>query len=220
LVICDDLVFFRGLVADALSRPLTMYHCPYCHNDYLLALDPCPGCGELQIKRQKASRAKERRQSYDPIGRIDDQEFWMTLRWYAHCPCCGTSWGKEPIAKDHIIPLSKEGPNLAENLQPLCIPCNLWKSDYLIYFDRAFPGRACALPPALWSYLEGFIQVAKSSLSSPQTSLLSLDIEPQYPDTIPSALEERTIFLTVEAIQAKNIDSSAINYATDQTNLP
>jgi 5-methylcytosine-specific restriction endonuclease McrA len=196
-----------------------MYHCPYCHHDYLLALDPCPGCGELQIKRQKANRAKERRQNYDPIGRIDDQEFWMTLRWYDHCPCCGTSWGQEAIAKDHIIPLSKEGPNLAENLQPLCIPCNLWKSDHLIYFDHAFPGRACALPSALWPYLEGFSKVAKSSLSSPQTSLLSMeDSEPRYPNTMPATLEERTVKLTLDAIQIQSRASAA--YLKDQTNLP
>jgi 5-methylcytosine-specific restriction endonuclease McrA len=194
-----------------------MYHCPYCHNDYLLALDPCPGCGELQVKRQKANRAKERRQSYDPTGRIDDQEFWMTLRWYDRCPCCGTSWGQETIAKDHIIPLSKQGPNLAENLQPLCIPCNLWKSDYLIYFDRAFPGRACALPPALWPYLAGFTKVAKTT--SPQTSLLSIeDSEPRYPDTVPAALEEQTVRLTSEAIQTQSSASSA--YAGEQADLP
>lgn len=196
-----------------------MYHCPYCHNDYLLTLDPCPGCGERQVKRQKANRAKERRQSYDPIGRIDDQEFWMTLRWYDRCPCCGTSWGKEMIAKDHIIPLSKEGPNLVENLQPLCIPCNLWKSDYLIYFDRAFPGRACALPSLLWPYLEGFSKVAKSSLSSSQAPLLSIDIEPHYPDTIPATLEEKTVILTLEAIQIQSMASTASPYSTDQTDL-
>jgi HNH endonuclease len=192
-----------------------MYHCPYCHHDYLLALDPCPGCGELQVKRQKANRAKERRQSYDPTGRIDDQEFWMTLRWYDRCPCCGISWGKETIAKDHIIPLSKQGPNLAENLQPLCIPCNLWKSDYLIYFDRAFPGRACALPPALWPYLEGFTKVAKTT--SPQTSLSIEDSEPRYPDTVPAALEEQTVRLTSEALQTQGRASSA--YTGEQTDL-
>ncbi len=212
-----DLGLCWGLVADALSRPLKMHHCPDCHNDYLLALDPCPGCGELQIKRQKANRAKERRQNYDPIGRIDNQEFWMTLRWYDHCPCCGTSWGQETIAKDHIIPLSKEGPNLAENLQPLCIPCNLWKSDYLIYFDRAFPGKACALPAALWTYLEGFRKVAKSSLSSSQTSLLSTDVEPRYPNTMPAALEEQTVRLTLDAIQTQ---SRASAYTREQTDLP
>jgi hypothetical protein len=195
-----------------------MYHCPYCQNDYLLALDPCPGCGELQVKRQKANRAKERRQSYDPTGKIDDQEFWMTLRWYDRCPCCGTSWGQETIAKDHIIPLSKQGPNLAENLQPLCIPCNLWKSDYLIYFDRVFPGRACALPPALWPYLEGFTKVAKSSVSSPQTSLSIEDSEPRYPDTVPAALEEQTVKLTSEALQTQSSASSP--YAGDQADLP
>jgi 5-methylcytosine-specific restriction endonuclease McrA len=195
-----------------------MYHCPYCHNDYLLALDPCPGCGELQTKRQRASRAKERRQNYDPIGRVDDQEFWMTLRWYDHCPCCGTSWGQETIAKDHIIPLSKEGPNLVENLQPLCIPCNLWKSDYLIYFDRVFPGKVCALPAALWPYLESFSKVAKSSLSSPQISLLPMeDTEPRYPNTVPATLEERTVKLTLDIIQTQ---SSSAAYLRNQTNLP
>lgn len=50
------------------------------------------------------------------------------------CPACGK---KEPIiilTKDHIIPISKWGCNLIENIQPLCKRCNSVKSYKVIRF--------------------------------------------------------------------------------------
>jgi len=48
------------------------------------------------------------------------------------CPCCGKEesemkWKK--LTVDHIVPLSKEGTNTIENIQPLCLSCNCKKNN-------------------------------------------------------------------------------------------
>lgn len=44
------------------------------------------------------------------------------------CVSCGR--GDLPLAADHIVPLSKGGPDTADNIQPLCKPCNSSKGDH------------------------------------------------------------------------------------------
>ncbi|MBC8123140.1 MAG: HNH endonuclease [Gemmatimonadaceae bacterium] len=173
-----------------------MYRCEICRQDFLVQLSPCPGCVDRDNQRQRARRAKERRLHYDPQGKVEEAEFWDLLRLYAGCPCCSRPWHSVGlIARDHIVPLSRGGPNKARNLQPLCQDCNLWKLDRLIYFDRYFPGRAAPLPEHLRIY------APRGNPTDEQLSLITsvLDMTACYPQASALQLEQVTLALTRQA---------------------
>lgn len=51
------------------------------------------------------------------------------------CQMCGVSPAKDPevvLHVDHVIPWTKGGETVEENLQTLCAPCNIGKSDLMI----------------------------------------------------------------------------------------
>lgn len=54
------------------------------------------------------------------------------------CKACGST---ERLEVDHIIPVSREGTDEVENLQPLCYDCNRAKSDQTM--DEFMAGRVC-----------------------------------------------------------------------------
>ena len=64
------------------------------------------------------------------IGRFTNEEWLRILKKHDNsCAQCGT---KEKITIDHIIPISKGGANWANNLQPLCLHCNVKKYNKVI----------------------------------------------------------------------------------------
>ena len=44
------------------------------------------------------------------------------------CPCCGVQFSTTNISVDHILPLSMGGSNYIDNIQPLCVDCNVRKN--------------------------------------------------------------------------------------------
>jgi 5-methylcytosine-specific restriction endonuclease McrA len=51
---------------------------------------------------------------------------WIALcdKYHNRCLRCGK---KKKLTPDHVLPISKGGTSNIENIQPLCLPCNLHK---------------------------------------------------------------------------------------------
>ena len=186
-------------------------HLPRCHDTFLFQPQDCPTCASVSIRQQRSSRARERRASYDTVGKISEGEFWQLLKLYSCCPCCGDSWdySEGAIARDHIIPLSRGGSNTSANIQPLCQACNLWKSDRLIYLDRTMPGRTTALPSFLWPIFQGIAEYQIQTDRGEQLSLMPISTDAEFPNATPEEMQSATIRKTWEAVQSQ--EHSSVN---------
>jgi 5-methylcytosine-specific restriction endonuclease McrA len=70
------------------------------------------------------SRLKKQRRR--AAGVLTAAEWRLILALHGHrCLSCGSDG---PLTIDHVIPVSKGGPNTAANVQPLCGPCNSSKA--------------------------------------------------------------------------------------------
>lgn len=75
-------------------------------------------------------RKKIRRERIKIFGGLHSQGEWETLKAQYNwtCPCCKKSEPEIKLTRDHIIPISKGGSDNIENIQPLCIRCNVKKA--------------------------------------------------------------------------------------------
>ena len=78
---------------------------------------------------EKSLHKKEHKTSRNIITRM---RFKVLNRDNFKCCTCGASPAKDPSVElhvDHIVPWSKGGETVIDNLQTLCLKCNLGKSD-------------------------------------------------------------------------------------------
>ena len=63
-------------------------------------------------------------------GDHSDSEWNSLIRIYDnHCVRCGSKCAKSELTKDHIVPVTKGGTNNIDNIQPLCLSCNILKNN-------------------------------------------------------------------------------------------
>lgn len=87
---------------------------------------------ELLLKSKRLSNSKRRSASKD---KIEIKEWNSVLEFYGNkCLCCGRT--DLQLTIDHIVPLSKGGKNLVDNVQPLCMPCNSKKGTKIIDYRK------------------------------------------------------------------------------------
>lgn len=77
----------------------------------------------VKNKRNRLKRAISKKLGGHSFG---DWELLKKQYGYT-CPCCKQIEPKIKLTEDHIIPLSKGGSDLIENIQPLCLLCNIRK---------------------------------------------------------------------------------------------
>lgn len=70
-------------------------------------------------------------------GNLTVQEWDAILEFYGHkCLCCGR--GDVKLTIDHVIPIFYGGKHSADNVQPLCGPCNSRKKDKHIDYRKEY----------------------------------------------------------------------------------
>jgi 5-methylcytosine-specific restriction endonuclease McrA len=99
--------------------------------------------GEMQRTREWARRnpaqaaaiSHKRRVIARNAGSFTQAEWDNVVDLYGkQCLRCGAT---ERLTIDHVIPLSKGGANIADNLQPLCHSCNSSKGSKIIDFRKS-----------------------------------------------------------------------------------
>lgn len=81
-------------------------------------------------------RRKRRLTKYNAEGFHTNGEWELLKKQYNYtCPCCGLSEPEIKLTEDHIIPLSKGGSDLIENIQPLCKSCNSKKHTQTVKYN-------------------------------------------------------------------------------------
>jgi 5-methylcytosine-specific restriction endonuclease McrA len=68
-------------------------------------------------------------------GELTVEEWYAILDFYGHkCLCCGRDDVK--LTMDHVLPIFHGGKHSADNVQPLCGPCNSRKKDKHIDYRK------------------------------------------------------------------------------------
>jgi hypothetical protein len=89
---------------------------------------------QLEKKRFTNQRYKARKRKADGTHTFGEWEL-LKKQYGFICPACKKMEPTIKLTEDHIIPLIMGGSDYIENIQPLCITCNVRKHTKTIKFD-------------------------------------------------------------------------------------
>jgi len=100
------------------------------YTDYYVAKYACRFCYTLP---SRVSGAIGRTHQREPMfyDALQAQVIEMFERQQRQCAICGTNLEGNPWHLDHIMPVVHGGTSNIDNLQALCVSCNLSKKDHL-----------------------------------------------------------------------------------------
>ncbi len=146
------------VTAPLLTRPVkdrswqtTLIECPMCGshftNEYTTVAVHCS-----RRCSRKASKLRRRVREAQTYGEWRWSDFMRIARRFNYC-CAYCGEKPERLDPDHVVPLSRGGPNTTTNLLPSCPQCNSQKRDLLLHeweqerIDRNLPPRATSWAP-------------------------------------------------------------------------
>ena len=93
--------------------------------------------GRCSVEGYKLIYLRNRRARIKHNGGTHTVGEWENLKAQYNwaCPCCYKSEPDIKLTADHIIPLCKGGSNNIENIQPLCLGCNVKKMTKIIKYE-------------------------------------------------------------------------------------
>ena len=83
----------------------------------------------------KSISKEDQCQGLHPIT-IQTYQQWIEMKIDNKCLACGKSEPEIKLTVDHIIPLSKGGKHIRNNIQPLCFSCNVRKYTAIVDYRR------------------------------------------------------------------------------------
>lgn len=124
---------YRGVSDTHYNQKFFELECLDCGHKYMangcdIWLRKCPKCGKQNRKYKIHTHQNGPREISDKL------RYRVLKRDNFKCCACGASPAKDPSVElhiDHIIPWSKGGETVFENLQVLCSKCNIGKSNTL-----------------------------------------------------------------------------------------
>jgi len=91
----------------------------------------------LKNREKEIHRVIMRRKRVRNLGTFTLEEWEQIKKKFDFtCPHCHRRESEIKLTRDHIIPITKNGLNIASNIQPLCLSCNVRKFNHYPFYAK------------------------------------------------------------------------------------
>lgn len=90
--------------------------------------------GQTKAERNWIKNGRNRMKRSNGGCHTYDEWEALKLHYGYECPCCKKREPEIKLTEDHIVPVSKGGTDNIENIQPLCLLCNIRKHTKVVKY--------------------------------------------------------------------------------------